>query len=84
MATLIFILLWSLRKRIKVAGVITGLYLVFNGLERFLIESIRVNNKFDLLGIQATQAQVIAVCFMIAGGAMLFWRWKVSQKLAAK
>lgn len=80
MATIIFIILWSLRKRIKVAGVITGLYLLFNGIERFLIESIRVNNKFDLFGIQATQAQVIAVCFMLAGIGMLYWRMKLSKK----
>jgi prolipoprotein diacylglyceryl transferase len=80
MATIIFLILWSLRKRIKVAGVITGLYLIFNGIERFLIESIRVNNKFDLMGIQATQAQVLAVCFIFAGVIMLFWRYKVSKK----
>lgn len=73
MATLIFIVLWSLRKKIKVAGMITALYLIFNGIERFLIESIRVNNKFDLLGIQATQAQVIAVCFVLAGLFMAIW-----------
>lgn len=82
MATIIFLILWSLRKKIKIAGVITGLYLVFNGIERFLIESIRVNNKFDLLGIQATQAQVIAVCFIVAGVLMLWWRFKSSSRPA--
>lgn len=82
MATVIFLILWSLRKKIKIAGVITGLYLVFNGIERFLIESIRVNNKFDLLGIQATQAQVIAVCFIAAGVLMLWWRFKSTSRPA--
>lgn len=73
MAVILFAVLWYLRKRIKVAGIITALYLLFNGVERFLIESIRVNNKFDLLGIKATQAQVIAVCFVIAGAFMYWW-----------
>jgi prolipoprotein diacylglyceryltransferase len=77
MAIGIFALLWFLRKRIKTAGIITALYLILNGIERFLIESIRVNNKFDLFGINATQAQVIAVCFVIAGIGMY---WYLTQK----
>lgn len=81
MATLIFILLWSLRKRLKIAGMITAIYLILNGIERFLIESIRVNNKFDLLGIQATQAQVIAVCFVLSGIVLALWLKKVHSKV---
>lgn len=83
MALIIFGILWYLRKRIHVAGMITALYLIFNGIERFLIESIRVNNKFDLLGIQATQAQVIAVCFIVAGGVLAFWVRKSARPAAA-
>lgn len=82
MALLIFVLLWSLRKRINTAGIITALYLFFNGAERFLIESIRVNNKFDLLGIQATQAQVIAVVFMVSGIFMFSWLWFKKKKVS--
>jgi prolipoprotein diacylglyceryltransferase len=72
-AVAIFILLWSIRKRVKSAGVITSLYLIFNGLERFLIEKIRVNNKFDFLGVQATQAEIIAVLFIIGGIVLLYF-----------
>jgi prolipoprotein diacylglyceryltransferase len=72
-AVSIFILLWSIRKRLKSAGVITSLYLIFNGLERFLIEKIRVNNKFDFLGVQATQAEIIAVLFIIGGIVLLYF-----------
>jgi prolipoprotein diacylglyceryltransferase len=72
-AVAIFILLWSIRKRVKAAGVITALYLIFNGLERFFIEKIRVNNKFDFLGVQATQAEIIAVLFMIGGIVLLYF-----------
>lgn len=75
MAVLIFGFLWSIRKRVKIPGIITAGYLILNGMERFLIESIRVNNKFDLFGLQATQAQVIAVLFVLSGvGMFLFLR----------
>jgi prolipoprotein diacylglyceryltransferase len=72
-AVAIFIFLWSIRKRVKAAGVITALYLIFNGHERFFIEKIRVNNKFDFLGIQATQAEIIAVLFMLGGAVLLYF-----------
>ena len=48
-----------------------GAYLMFNGAERFLIEKIRVNNKFDWMGIEATQAEVIAVLFFLLSEAVL-------------
>jgi prolipoprotein diacylglyceryl transferase len=67
MAILIFLLLWSLRKRIKTGGVLTSIYLMLNGAERFLIEKIRVNNVFDFLGMKVTQAEVIAVILFLTG-----------------
>jgi phosphatidylglycerol:prolipoprotein diacylglycerol transferase len=66
-----FALLWSLRKHPFQAGWLFGLYLVFNGLERFLIELIRVNNVGLFLGIAATQAQVISVVLMVLGVVIL-------------
>jgi len=73
MTVMIFALLWSLRKRIKAPGVIFGLYLMLNGAERFMIEKIRVNNVFDLFGMRATQAEVIAVLFFLTGLALVLW-----------
>ena len=84
MAVGIFAFLWFLRKRIKTAGIITALYLILNGVERFLIESIRVNNKFDLFGINATQAQVIAVCFVISGIGMYWYLTQRKKKALSK
>ncbi len=72
-AIAIFIFLWAIRKRVSAAGVITAGYLILNGLERFFIEKIRVNNKFDFLGVQATQAEIIAVLFMIGGAVLLYF-----------
>lgn len=79
MATGIFLLLWMLRKKIKTPGLIFALYLILNGTERFFIEKIRVNNKFDLMGIQATQAEIIAILFVLTGVGMY---WYLKRKAA--
>jgi phosphatidylglycerol---prolipoprotein diacylglyceryl transferase len=77
---LIFLVLWSLRKRISVPCVIFSLYLVLNGIERFFIEKIRVNNKFDLVGMKVTQAEVIAVLFVITGIVIYIIQTRKSRK----
>jgi prolipoprotein diacylglyceryltransferase len=83
MCIVLFGILWFLRKRIKTAGLITALYLMFNGIERFLIESIRVNNVGSYLGIKATQAQFISVCFFLAGIALfIFFSKKAKNQVA--
>ena len=71
MSVLIFSFLWSIRKRIKIPGAIFAIYLMFNGVERFLIELIRVNNVFDFLGMKVTQAEVISVIMFVLGLALL-------------
>lgn len=63
----IFAVLWSLRKHPFLSGWLFSLYLVFNGIERFLIEKIRVNNEFDLFGLTVTQAEVISTILIILG-----------------
>ncbi len=69
---ILFIVLWVSRKRFKLAGQLAGLYLILNGLERFFIEKIRVNTKYEGLPFQPTQAELIAL-FLIIGGSILFW-----------
>lgn len=76
MAVLIFLVLWYLRKKLFIPGVLFGIYMIFNGIERFLIESIRVNSKFNFLGIDMTQAQLISTCMIIGGAIMIFVLWK--------
>lgn len=69
--SILFFILWSLRKRIRVYGGLFVLYLVLNGLERFLIEKIRVNNQFDFFGLHPTQAEVISVALILSG--IILW-----------
>ena len=68
----LFIVLWLSRKRFKLAGQLAGFYLILNGLERFFIEKIRVNTKYENLPFQPTQAELISLCLVI-GGIILFW-----------
>lgn len=67
---LLFLFLWSIRDRIKLPGVMFGIYLVLNGVERFLIELIRVNTRYHVAGIPFTQAEFISLC-LLAGGLYL-------------
>ncbi len=63
----LFFVLWSFRKRINIPGVIFFLYLIFNGIERFLVESIRVNSKYHIGDFAFTQAQLISTLLFITG-----------------
>ena len=67
MCFIIFFILWSLRKKLKVPGQLFGIYLIFNGIERFAIESIRVNTHYESLPFKPTQAQIISILLFIAG-----------------
>ncbi len=72
MASIIFLVLWKLRTRVKLAGSIISIYFILNGLERFFIEKIRVNDTmFHLGSYGVTQAELIAVIFMLFGGLLL-------------
>lgn len=66
MAGLIFLFLWSIRKKIKIAGMLFFIYLTLNGIERFFIEKIRVNTKYDILG-GITQAEIISSILILTG-----------------
>jgi prolipoprotein diacylglyceryltransferase len=69
---LLFLFLWSLRKKMKVPGTLFGIYLIVNGIERFFVEQIRVNTKYSIFGFHPTQAEIIAVLLVIGGVALYF------------
>lgn len=62
-----FLFLWLIRKKIKVPGVMFSLYLILNGVERFIVETIRVNSTYSIFGLHPTQAELISACLVIAG-----------------
>lgn len=68
---IIFLIIWLIRKKIKVAGQLSGLYLIFNGFERFFIEKIRVNTTYDFLPFKPTQAEIISLLLIIGGVVLI-------------
>ena len=68
---ILFLVLWSLRKKLKVPGTLFALYLMVNGLERFFIEKIRVNTRLNIFGFQPTQAEVISTLLFLTG--LILW-----------
>lgn len=64
---ILFLIIWSLRKKFKVPGTLFAFYLILNGLERFFIEKIRVNVKMNVFGITMTQAELISSLLIITG-----------------
>jgi phosphatidylglycerol---prolipoprotein diacylglyceryl transferase len=76
MCTALFFILWALRRKLKPVGALFCLYLILNGLERFLIEKIRVNNQMNFLGLHPTQAEVISFGLIIIGvvGWVVLWQ----------
>jgi phosphatidylglycerol---prolipoprotein diacylglyceryl transferase len=63
----IFGLLWAIRKRITIPGMLFSIYLVFNGAERFCIEKIRVNTTYFIMGKHITQAEIISALLFFVG-----------------
>ena len=78
-AVVLFSILFRLRNHTHIAGWLFWLYIALNGLERFFIEKIRVNNRFDVLGITMTQAEIIAVFLIVAGCAGMWKLWRPRQ-----
>jgi prolipoprotein diacylglyceryl transferase len=77
---LLFGVIWYFRKRIKVAGVLFGVYLILNGLERFFIEKIRVNTEYHILGMNITQAEIISFSFILIGAIGIYVLTKRSKQ----
>ncbi|MCO6461998.1 MAG: prolipoprotein diacylglyceryl transferase [Saprospiraceae bacterium] len=81
LAFIIFGILWSLRKKLIRPGQIFFLYCALNGLERFFIEKIRVNDTFDLGAFKASQATIIAFFLFLIGIAGLIFVTKKGQSV---
>jgi phosphatidylglycerol---prolipoprotein diacylglyceryl transferase len=85
---ILFGILWSIRKKFTIPGRMFAVYLIMNGVERFLIEHIRVNTQYHFLGINPTQAEIISLGLVISG-IFLYWyapkmKFKKQQRRQAK
>jgi phosphatidylglycerol:prolipoprotein diacylglycerol transferase len=64
---LLFAALWVLRRKIKKAGLLFAVFALLNGAERFMIEFIRVNPRYSIGVWKLSQAQFLAVGWMLVG-----------------
>lgn len=68
MSIAIFGVLWFFRKKWTPYKWLTmNVFLILNGLERFSIEFIRVNQKYTYLGFNLSQAQWISLLMILSG-----------------
>jgi phosphatidylglycerol:prolipoprotein diacylglycerol transferase len=81
---LLFFVLWSIRDRIKKPGVMFGIYMILAGVERFLVELIRVNTKYNVAGIPFTQAELISLILVIGGAVIIFTATNQEKKRSVK
>jgi prolipoprotein diacylglyceryltransferase len=79
---LLFLVLWLVRKRIKTPGMVFFIFLIMLGVERFLVEFIRVNQHYCIGKLCITQAQYISLGFMVTGVAGMTTRLKKFQKVS--
>ena len=80
MCLVLFFVLWYLRKRIATPGMLFSIYLIFNGVERFFIEKIRINTLYHVNGFAFTQAELISTLLFIIGLAGISFFKKLERK----
>jgi prolipoprotein diacylglyceryltransferase len=73
---ILFGIMWTFRKKITQPGILTGMYLIFAGFERFFIEKIRVNNRIHSLPFEPTQAELISIILILTGIVFLVFSKK--------
>jgi prolipoprotein diacylglyceryl transferase len=79
---IIFAILWGLRSKVKVSGLIFSVYLMLTGVQRFLLEMIRVNDDHVIAGFSLSQAQYISILLMAIGLVMTLYLVNKQQKLS--
>lgn len=80
LSLLFFAILWLIRKKIIIPGMIFSIYLIMNGTARFLIEKIRVNPPYHFLGIELTQAEIISTTLILIGLAGMIYLLMSNRK----
>ena len=56
------------------------MYMIYNGIVRFFIEKIRVNDTYEFMGLDWSQAQYISWAFILGGIAGIFYLVKRNKK----
>lgn len=76
-----FLILWMYRRRIKLPALMFCFYLFVMGFERFFIEKIRVNFKYDILGFYLSEAQLVSMLFILLGTIIMCYIFLNKSKI---
>lgn len=68
---IVFFVLYAIRNKIKTMGFMFTIYLFVIGVERFLIEFLRINYKYNVLGYSLSEAQLISLLILVCAVFML-------------
>ena len=80
-AIFIFLFLWKSRDKYKTSGIIFAYYLILSGIERLIIEVIRLNPRI-VMGL--SQAQIISLVMILIGVFLLYIKLSDEKKLITK
>jgi phosphatidylglycerol:prolipoprotein diacylglycerol transferase len=70
----LFILLWSLRRRVRLSGAMLGIYLLGYGTARFFIEFARQpDDHLGLVWLSFSMGQLLCAAMLFSGAAILVW-----------
>ncbi|MEO7176593.1 MAG: prolipoprotein diacylglyceryl transferase family protein [Saprospiraceae bacterium] len=76
-------ILWSIRKKLPIPGQLFFIYMILNGIERYFIEKIRVNDKLDIFGMVESQATFLALAFCLVGiGGLVYLQVRKRKEIA--
>lgn len=76
-----FAFLWAIRKHIYKPALMSYLYLILIGIERFFIEFIRVTIRYDVFGIMLSQAQILSLGMFLVGIGGVIYLYFIKNKL---
>ena len=69
---IIFVILMLVFRRVKMLGIVTSLYLILYGIERFFLEGMRQESEILFIGnSNIPVSQVVSILFVIAGIALM-------------
>ncbi|MCK5856272.1 MAG: prolipoprotein diacylglyceryl transferase [Bacteroidales bacterium] len=84
LSLLFAIIVWNLKGVVKAGGVLFFLMLIMNGITRFFIEKIRVNNTYELGSYHITQAEIISSLLVIGGVIGIYFMNRIYQNNNAR
>jgi prolipoprotein diacylglyceryl transferase len=67
LSAIFFLSIWFIQNKIKTPGTMFFLALSLNGITRFFVEKIRVNNVYHIGSANITQAEIISTILVIIG-----------------